>query len=387
METKPLWLDTDIGNDIDDAVALAYLLRQKRCRLVGVSTVTGVVEDRSRIAAAVARAAGRREVPIFSGYGEPLSGPGQPEVPQAAALTVEERSRRFPADPQAALAALMDAARAAPGELTLLTIGPLTNAARFFQAEPELPSLLGEMVLMAGRFWREKPEAEWNVLCDPEAGRIVAEAPVRRTWYGLDVTLQCMMAADEVRRRFTGEPLATVARFAEVYFRKRDRITFHDPLAAACVFEPDLCTYEPGRVKVETGGEHPGRTIPRAAAEGAPADRLARTVDALYAEASDILGIHVYSFHGNLKFYPDHAALNEIFQNYFHEDFPQYSFYLHERATLYSSLPDLTLGMLGHEIAHAIISHYFVIPPPARVQEILSGYVEYNLRKSAGTLP
>jgi len=114
---------------------------------------------------------------------------------------------------------------------------------------------------------------------------------------------------------------------------------------------------------------------------------LARTADALYSEASDILGIHVYSFHGNLKFYPDQAALNDVFKSYFHEDFPQCAFYLHERATLYVSMPDVTLGMLSHEIAHAIISHYFVIPPPARVQEILCGYIEYSLRKSTGTLP
>ena len=114
---------------------------------------------------------------------------------------------------------------------------------------------------------------------------------------------------------------------------------------------------------------------------------LARTVDALYEEASDILGIHVYSFHGNLKFYPNHDALNDVFKSFFGEDFPENSFYLHEKTTLYVSLPDVTLGMLGHEIGHAIISHYFVIPPPAKVQEILCGYVEYNLRKSTGTLP
>jgi len=281
MNATAVWLDTDIGTDIDDAVALAYLLREPACRLVGASTVTGPVADRSRIAAAVAAAAGYPDLPIYSGHSDVLSGPGQPRCPQAEALTDDERRRAFPGDPDAALAALVVAARRRPGELTLLTIGPLTNAARFFQAEPELPGLLREMVLMAGHFRPPKPGAEWNALCDPEATRIVAEAPVCRIWYGLDVTLQCTMPAAEVRRRFTGTLLETVARFAEVWFQKRDRLVFHDPLAAACIAAPDLCTYEEGRVVVETGGEHPGRTVLRPASGGAErSDRVALGVDA-----------------------------------------------------------------------------------------------------------
>ena len=70
------------------------------------------------------------------------------------------------------------------------------------------------------------------------------------TAYGLDVTLQCRMPADECRRRFRGGPFEVVRDMAEVWFRGRDRITFHDPLAAACIFEPDICTYEPGRVRM-----------------------------------------------------------------------------------------------------------------------------------------
>ncbi|MFH1360605.1 MAG: hypothetical protein ABIJ41_06160 [Candidatus Omnitrophota bacterium] len=118
-----------------------------------------------------------------------------------------------------------------------------------------------------------------------------------------------------------------------------------------------------------------------------PKDILTKTIDALYLEISDILGIHIYSYHGNLMFYPDQASVNEVFKSYFQEDFPERSFYLHEKNTIYISSADLTLGMIAHEMAHAIQSHYFVVPPPPKVQEILSGYVEYNLRKSTGTLP
>ena len=277
-QSLPVWLDTDIGNDIDDAVALAYLLRQPRCHLAGVSTVTGPVEDRSRMVAAVTAAAGRREVPIYSGYSEVLSGRGQPDAPQAVTLTDEERSRSFPADPEAALEALLTAARAYPGELTLLSVGPMTNIAQFFRAAPELPKLLKELVVMAGWFWPTKPHAEWNVLCDPEAAQLVTRASVRRRWFGLDVTLQCVMSAAEVHARFTGPLLGTVRRFAEVWFQKHDRITFHDPLAAVAVFQSELCEYEPARVQVETAGDIPGRTVPLTPLTGARKDRLARTV-------------------------------------------------------------------------------------------------------------
>jgi hypothetical protein len=114
---------------------------------------------------------------------------------------------------------------------------------------------------------------------------------------------------------------------------------------------------------------------------------LNKTLDALYLEVSDILDIHVYSFHGAIKFLPDQLSVARVFREYFEQDFDERSFYLHERSTIYISLEDVTLGMLGHEIAHAIISHYFVVPPPVKTQEVLSGYVEYSLRKATGTLP
>jgi len=114
---------------------------------------------------------------------------------------------------------------------------------------------------------------------------------------------------------------------------------------------------------------------------------LAKTLDALYLEVSDILDIHIYSYHGNIKIVPDKDYLNSIFRKYHGRDFPERSFYMHENNTVYISYADLSLGMLGHEISHAIISHFFVVPPPVKIQEVLSGYVEYSLRKSTGTLP
>ena len=114
---------------------------------------------------------------------------------------------------------------------------------------------------------------------------------------------------------------------------------------------------------------------------------LTKTMDAIFLEVSDILAIHMYSFQGTIKVMRDRDEVNRAFKKIFKRDFGERSFYLHPQNILYISFADLTLGMLGHEIAHAIMAHYFVVPPPVKIQEVLSGYVEYNLRKSTGTLP
>lgn len=112
-----------------------------------------------------------------------------------------------------------------------------------------------------------------------------------------------------------------------------------------------------------------------------PKDIVAKTFDAIYLEVSDTLGISAYAFKGKVKIFTDQQALNREYVAFFGKDFPERAFYLHEKGTLYFSMADLTLGMLAHEMAHVIMSHYFVIPPPARLQEILSGYAEYHFRK------
>ncbi len=113
---------------------------------------------------------------------------------------------------------------------------------------------------------------------------------------------------------------------------------------------------------------------------------LAKTLDVIYLETSDILDIHIYSYHGAIQFLPDVSAVDSIFYKYAGRSMHERSFYFHEKNTIYISVRDLELGVLGHEIAHAIISHYFVVPPPVKVQEVLCGYVDFNLRKSRGKI-
>jgi len=245
----PVLLDTDIGSDIDDALCLAYLLAQPRCELLGVASVSGQPRRRAMLADALCRAAGRTHVPVWSGTGQPLLvEQRQPEAPQAQVLP--RWAHRDDVAAGEAVWRMREVVRSRPGEVTLLTIGPLTNVALLFALDREVPRLLRRIVVMGGWFFRPG-HAEWNMLCDPHAAAIAAAAEVPEAWFhGLDVTTRCRLPVEECRRRLRGGPLDAVANMAEVWFRSRDAITFHDPLAAACVFEPQLCGYRRGRARV-----------------------------------------------------------------------------------------------------------------------------------------
>lgn len=254
-------LDTDIGSDIDDAVALAYLLANPDCDLLGVTTVSGQAVERAKLASALCMAAGK-DVPVFPGTGEPLRAvQRQPLAKQAAVLDIWPHQKRFPQG--RAIKFIAETVSEDPGEVTLLSIGPMTNVAGLFMEHPEIAGRLKSLVIMGGRFgpdpaWRMTEE--WNVLCDPHAAAVVYTAPVKlHRSVGLDVTMKLQMPASEVRCRFQVGLLKPVLDMAEVYFTDETTITFHDPLAAVCIFHSDVCGYEKGRATVQTEAGESGR--------------------------------------------------------------------------------------------------------------------------------
>ncbi len=255
MPTKIL-LDTDIGTDIDDAVCLAYLLSQPACDLVGITTVTGEPEKRAMIASAICRAAGK-EVPIYPGVEQPLLVPQyQPEARQAVALDRWPHDTAFPRGQ--AIDFMRRTIRAHPGEITLLTVGPLTNIGLLFAVDPEIPRLLKGLVMMCGLFSNRVAGVgprEWNAYGDPHATAIVYGAPVAlHRSLGIDITAQVYMPAAEVRERFRTPILQPVLDFAAVWFDEWPCISFHDPLVAVTIFNEDVCRFAQGTVDVELSG-------------------------------------------------------------------------------------------------------------------------------------
>ncbi len=112
--------------------------------------------------------------------------------------------------------------------------------------------------------------------------------------------------------------------------------------------------------------------------------QLADMLDTLFERVCSILDMQLYSFKGTIKICRDSNQLNYIYHQIFSNSPANVtrSFYAIVNNTIYTSPENFRLGVIGHEIAHAIISHYFVVLPSVKIQELLSAYVEYQLRTS-----
>jgi len=258
-------LDTDIGTNIDDALALAWLLSEPRCALAGITTVTGRPQVRARLADAICRAFGRPDVPIHGGSARPLCRPvEQEDVPQAAVLERHPHREDFAGD--TAVDFLQRTIRDRPGEITLLTIGPLTNIARLLALDPEIPGLLRRHVMMGGACFGAPPPygpAERNVRLDPEAAAAVLSAGTGEVCaLGLDVTTRCAMPSADLATRLRGGPAGILADLLDLWHAGgREQVILHDPLAAVATLFPQTCTWRRGRIRVDTCPDGPaGRT-------------------------------------------------------------------------------------------------------------------------------
>jgi purine nucleosidase len=247
-DTVKILFDTDIGSDIDDAVALAYLLAQPRAEILGITTVSGQPVERAKLASAICKTAGQ-DIRIVPGSEDRLDGATrQPNVPQASVLPDWPHETEFGDDD--AIEFMADTIRAQPNEVVLLAVGPMTNVAKLFTLHPDVPGLLRSLRLMLGRFidpYNSTPSAEWNAHCDPAAAGIVysTSAP-GHTSLGLDVTTKVTMNSDEVAEHFKHPLLQPVYEMSKVWFDEREILNFHDPLAAVTLFDETVCEYENG---------------------------------------------------------------------------------------------------------------------------------------------
>jgi len=125
------------------------------------------------------------------------------------------------------------------------------------------------------------------------------------------------------------------------------------------------------------------RIMVDADAKAGPLSTLSEMLDILFSRVCNTLDMQLYSFKGNIKICKDYEQLNTIYKNLFSKDLGgMVSFYVYDLNTIYVSAGSFKREVLGHEIAHAVISHYFVVQPPMKAQEVLAGYVEYQLREA-----
>src|SRR6476659_2425038 len=213
MTTIPLILDVDTG--IDDSLALLYVAASPEAELVAVTCVGGNVDARQveRNTRAVMELAGRTDVEVALGRERPLVRPVEttPEThgPQGLGYAELPPPSRPLSDRHAA-DVIVDAANRRPGEITLVTCGPLTNLAVALFREPALPRLLRGWVLMGGAYrhpGNTAPTTEWNIHCDPDVAKIAVAAwgesalqhgHPRLVALGLDVTEQAKVVPDHI---------------------------------------------------------------------------------------------------------------------------------------------------------------------------------------------
>lgn len=270
-------VDTDIGDDIDDAFALALASLSPELELKAVTTVYGEVRARAELAARLLGALGREDVPVAVGAPHPLVGeaPAWRPAYYEGLKGVEGRSARIVRESAVdLLESLIES-----GEIdVLVTVGPLTNAALLFLKRPDLAGRV-RLVSMCGAFTLNT--AEYNIKCDPEAASRVLAAPCDKLLVGLDVTLKCRMSREMVEELYgLGEEYAQVlSSYTRVWMERSGHLPIlHDPLAVATVFAPHLVKAEPARVEVELAGRYTrGYTVVTA---GEPNARVCKEVDA-----------------------------------------------------------------------------------------------------------
>jgi purine nucleosidase len=268
-------IDTDpamgsLGGDPEDSFAIMLALNSPELRVDGLTVVQGNVPAEHGYANAKHLLAllGRGEVPVFRGVTEPLDGS---RTDQRAWLAQRGSLQRLAPDIEPAAGEphavdfLVETILDNPGEITLVTIGPLSNVAVALQREPSIVDKLAGLVAMGGNATvpgNITPLAEFNFWADPEAAAMVFASGLRITMIGLDVCEQTHLDEEAIRAlqesphtlaKFVGD---SVAPFIELRrnFLAEPNLHLYDSLAVAAAFRPDLVETTPAFVAIETEG-------------------------------------------------------------------------------------------------------------------------------------
>lgn len=279
----PVHLDTDVGDDIDDAWCLAACVGHPEIELIGVTTVLGDTELRAAQGRYLLELAGVKGVEVVAGTRDtldrivPITRNNQADI---LSREDEERLRKGRTD---AIRFLVEQVQNHP-EMVLLHVGPVTNIGRFVLEFPEEFAKVKRIVAMVGHVMPERGGPEYNAAVDPRATAAVFAAGRPLIMIGLDVTLKCQLTQgdlDAIRAKNT--PLGNaIIRMTELWQAAHRRSPdqpppmpiVHDPLAALVVAEPDLVELKPMHIEIDGHG----RCIPT---DGEPNVQVAVEVDAV----------------------------------------------------------------------------------------------------------
>ena len=299
-------IDTDPG--IDDAMAILFLHAHPEVRIAAMTTVFGnaSIDVTTRNACYLAQRFGI-DAPVIAGAADPIASerPAAPSYVHGrnglGDVRIPDRLERAP-EPGAAHERIVDMIRAAPHQLCLLTLGPLTNLALALRLDPGIAELVPRVIVMGGAFGGGRrrgnvsPVAEANMRNDPHAADAVLAAPWPVTVVGLDVTMNCLLTSDSARSLAAtggaaGQFLWDISRDYEAMYGRFDGVEgcfLHDVAAAVCVVRPELFATVSGAMRVVTEGiaigqtiqRPPGQLFPPGAWDDVPAQRACDGVNA-----------------------------------------------------------------------------------------------------------
>jgi purine nucleosidase len=249
-------IDTDVGDDIDDAFALALALRSPELEILGISTTFGDTEARAKIVDRLLGEAGRTEIPVLAG------------TPTHTTNVMNQR--RYGEGSQFARAShpnavdfIFDQIRRYPGQITLIAIGPLMNVGALIDKDPETFLKLKRVVMMGGsiecgygELWfcpSHGPDAEWNIINDIPSAKKLFLSGVPLYVMPLDST---QLKLDEVKRAFLFKQGAPLTDALTLLYHEwgQQTPTLFDPVTVAYILNPKICPVQPMHIRVDDKG-------------------------------------------------------------------------------------------------------------------------------------
>jgi inosine-uridine nucleoside N-ribohydrolase len=251
-------IDTDIGDDVDDAFAIALALRSPELQILGISTTFGDTEARAKIVDRLLAEAGRQDIPVA--VGAPTHTDNVMTQRRYGETARSASQAKAPATHPNAADFILDQIRRYPGEITLIAIGPLFNIGALIDKDPEAFRKLRRVVLMGGSVERgygdvgyappRGPEPEWNIQCDIPSAQKLFASRVPIYMMPLDST---QLKLDEVKRAIlfrAGTPL-TDALTLLYYQWGQETPTLFDAMTVAYILNPKLCPVKPMHIRVD----------------------------------------------------------------------------------------------------------------------------------------
>lgn len=263
-KTKVL-IDMDIGDDIDDALAL-YLAMRLDYDIVGVTTVFGDTEKRARIAKKMLRLYGGKysAVPVYAGAGNAPAELSK-HATYLCQYTPELNDEQYAPDGVGNAAAfILDCCQKYGKELAILAIGPFTNIAEVIQTDSTALNTIGKFIIMGGAYFKQY--ADWNVMCDIASAAIMFDHVSILECLGADVTHKLPISTEDSAKLlscFRDDAAKYLARLYRAWLDASGKksAVLHDPLAVYYLSHPEICTVKDASVIVIPDGPAAGMTL------------------------------------------------------------------------------------------------------------------------------